>query len=143
MNANFQDKLIAAVCHGPAALTEAELNGKPLVKDKKVWSSLVKHAEHNLRGPGGRVHFHHRSSKGPQSGLHMKPPVKDNRVMLIARRQRSPLGCKYQLHGIAGHILRITKSLTYVLPADEAGKESFVWQMDLLRGPAKGPLSHS
>ncbi len=27
---------MAAVCHGPAALTEAELNGKPLVKGKKV-----------------------------------------------------------------------------------------------------------
>ena len=32
----LQDKLVAAVCHGPGALTEAELNGKPLVKDKKV-----------------------------------------------------------------------------------------------------------
>ncbi|CAL5224243.1 g6896 [Coccomyxa viridis] len=31
-----QDKLVAAVCHGPGALTEAELNGKPLVKGKKV-----------------------------------------------------------------------------------------------------------
>lgn len=31
-----QDKLVAAVCHGPAALTEAELNGEPLVKGKKV-----------------------------------------------------------------------------------------------------------
>ena len=27
---------MAAVCHGPGALTEAELNGKPLVKGKKV-----------------------------------------------------------------------------------------------------------
>lgn len=27
---------MSAVCHGPAAFTEAELNGKPLVKDKKV-----------------------------------------------------------------------------------------------------------
>ena len=31
-----QDKLVSAVCHGPAAFTEAELNGKPLVEDKKV-----------------------------------------------------------------------------------------------------------
>ena len=27
---------MAAVCHGPAALTEAELNGKPLIQGKKV-----------------------------------------------------------------------------------------------------------
>ena len=27
---------MAAVCHGPAALTEAELNREPLVKGKKV-----------------------------------------------------------------------------------------------------------
>lgn len=32
----LQDKLVAAVCHGPGALTEAELDGEPLVKDKKV-----------------------------------------------------------------------------------------------------------
>jgi len=33
-----QGKIVAAVCHGPAALTEAELNGKPLVNGKKVTS---------------------------------------------------------------------------------------------------------
>ncbi len=33
---NVQDKLVAAVCHGPGALTEAELEGQPLVKGKKV-----------------------------------------------------------------------------------------------------------
>ena len=31
-----QDKLVASVCHGPAAFTEAELDGKPFVKGKKV-----------------------------------------------------------------------------------------------------------
>ena len=35
----MQDKIVAAVCHGPAALTEAELNGKPLVQGKKVTQS--------------------------------------------------------------------------------------------------------
>ncbi len=33
---NLQGKLVAAVCHGPAALTEAKLNGEYLVKGKKV-----------------------------------------------------------------------------------------------------------
>ena len=32
----MQEKLVASVCHGPGALTEAELNGKPFVKGKKV-----------------------------------------------------------------------------------------------------------
>ena len=31
-----QGKLVSAVCHGPAAFTEAELDGQPLVKGKKV-----------------------------------------------------------------------------------------------------------
>ena len=31
-----QGKVCAAVCHGPAALTEARLNGEYLVKGKKV-----------------------------------------------------------------------------------------------------------
>jgi putative intracellular protease/amidase len=41
-----QDKLVSAVCHGPAAFTEAELNGKPLVKDKKV--APGDHTSHRL-----------------------------------------------------------------------------------------------
>ena len=32
----MQGKLVSAVCHGPAAFTEAELDGQPLVKGKKV-----------------------------------------------------------------------------------------------------------
>ena len=42
-----QDKLVSAVCHGPAALTEAELNGKPLVKDRKV-ALPEDHTSHRL-----------------------------------------------------------------------------------------------
>ncbi|CAK0785385.1 hypothetical protein CVIRNUC_008593 [Coccomyxa viridis] len=33
-----QGKLVSAVCHGPAAFTEAELDGQPIVKGKKVTS---------------------------------------------------------------------------------------------------------
>ena len=35
-SAAAQGKVCAAVCHGPAALTEAKLNGEYLVKGKKV-----------------------------------------------------------------------------------------------------------
>ena len=35
-SAASQGKVCAAVCHGPAALTEAELDGEYLVKGKKV-----------------------------------------------------------------------------------------------------------
>lgn len=31
-----QGKIISAVCHGPAAFVKAEVDGKPLVKGKKV-----------------------------------------------------------------------------------------------------------
>ena len=31
-----QGKLVSAVCHGPAAFTEAKLDGQPIVKGKKV-----------------------------------------------------------------------------------------------------------
>lgn len=31
-----QGKIIAAVCHGPAAFVKAEVDGKPLVQGKKV-----------------------------------------------------------------------------------------------------------
>jgi len=36
---DLQGKVVAAVCHGPAALTEAKLNGEYLVKGKKVGSA--------------------------------------------------------------------------------------------------------
>ncbi|CAL5224244.1 g6897 [Coccomyxa viridis] len=50
-----QDKIVAAVCHGPAALTEAELNGKPLVKGKKVTS--LSNSEEELIGADKDVPF--------------------------------------------------------------------------------------
>ena len=34
--AAVQGKVVAAVCHGPAALTEAKLDGEYLVKGKNV-----------------------------------------------------------------------------------------------------------
>ncbi len=43
-----QGKVISAVCHGPAGLVSAEVDGKPVVKGKKV--------SHNL-APAGRGRY--------------------------------------------------------------------------------------
>ena len=39
--AAVQGKVVAAVCHGPAALTEAKVNGEYLVKGKHVRTAIL------------------------------------------------------------------------------------------------------
>lgn len=43
-----QGKVISAVCHGPAGLISAEVNGKPLVQGKTVRGCLRQACEHTL-----------------------------------------------------------------------------------------------